>query len=163
MIRVILILIIALIIYKIYELNSQSSNNQENFINITNPFVDGLSQYQLGASRPADGGILGMDGEYFGDDIIDNINDDPSLYDYVSESNNVINKKGRLVQDIYSNKSEKLNNDIDIITSLRKKSQQNKKINSILKSGNKTNLKKNVKFNNELNSRINKQKKNSCH
>ena len=159
MIRVILILIIALIIYKIYELNSQSSNNQENFINITNPFVDGLSQYQLGASRPADGGILGMDGEYFGDDIIDNINDDPSLYDYVSESNNVINKKGRLVQDIYSNKSEKLNNDIDIITSLRKKSQQNKKINSILKSGNKTNLKKNVKFNNELNSRINKQKK----
>ena len=166
MIRVILILIIVLIIYKIYELQkSQSSqistNNQENFINITNPFVDGLSQYQLGASRPDDGGILGMDGEYFGDDIIDNINDDPSLYDYVSKSNNLINKKGRYVQDIYSNKPAKLNNDIDIITTLRKKSQQNKQINSILKSGNKTGLKKNVKFNNDVNSRTNKHKKTS--
>ena len=166
MIRVILILIIVLIIYKIYELQkSQSSqistNNQENFINITNPFVDGLSQYQLGASRPADGGILGMDGEYFGDDIIDNINDDPSLYDYVSKSNNLINKKGRYVQDIYSNKPAKLNNDIDIITTLRKKSQENKQINSILKSGNKTGLKKNVKFNNDINLRINKHKKTS--
>lgn len=166
MIRVILILIIVLIIYKIYELQkSQSSqistNNQENFINITNPFVDGLSQYQLGASRPADGGILGMDGEYFGDDIIDDINDDPSLYDYVSKSNNLINKKGRYVQDIYSNKPAKLNNDIDIITTLRKKSQQNKQINSILKSGNKTGLKKNVKFNNDINSRTNKHKKTS--
>lgn len=164
MIRVILILIIVLIIYKIYELQkSQSSqiytNNQENFINITNPFVDGLSQYQLGASRPADGGILGMDGEYFGDDIIDNINDDASLYDYVSKSSNLINKKGRYVQDIYSNKPAKLNNDIDIITNLRKKSQQNKQINSILKSGNKTGSKKNVKFDNYINSGTNKQKK----
>lgn len=166
MIRVILILIIVLIIYKIYELQkSQSSqistNNQENFINITNPFVDGLSQYQLGASRPVDGGILGMDGEYFGDDIIDNINDDPSLYDYVSKSNNLINKKGRYVQDIYSSKPAKLNNDIDIITTLRKKSQENKQINSILKSENKTGLKKNVKFNNDINLRINKHKKTS--
>jgi hypothetical protein len=163
MIRVILILVIALIIYKIYELkNTQSgqilSNDSENFINITNPFVDGLSQYQLGSSRPDDGGILGMDDEYFGDEIIDNINDDPSLYDYVSKSNNVINKNGRLVKDIYS---KKLNNDINAIRSLQKKSQQNKKINSILKSGNKSSLKKNVQFVNTQNQdpRINKPKK----
>ena len=164
MIRLILILIIALIIYKIYELqNSQSmqisANNQENFINITNPFVDGLSQYQLGALRPDDGGILGMDGEYFGDDIIEDINDDPSLYDYVSKSNNLINKKGRYVQDIYSNKPVKLINDIDIITALQKKSQQNKKIDSILKSENKKKFTKNVKFNNETILKNNKQKK----
>ncbi len=163
MIRLILILIIVLIIYKIYELQKSQSgshtkheqnslNEQENFINITNPFVDGLSQYQLGASRPADGGILGMDGEYFGDDIITNINDDPSLYDYVSKSNNMINKKGRFVKDIYSNKPSKLNNDIDIITTLRNNSRQNKQINSILKSGNKTGSKKNVKFHNDINS-----------
>jgi hypothetical protein len=158
MIRVILIFIIALIIYKIYQLNDVTVNqeNQENFINITNPFVDGLSQYQLGATRPDDGGILGMDGEYFGDDIIDNINEDPSLYDYVSKSNNVINKKGRLVQDIYSNKPSKLNTDIDIISALRKKSQENKKINSILKSGDKQNIKKNVKFENLNTSKNNK-------
>lgn len=155
MIRVILILIIVLIIYKIYELQkSQSSqidtNTQENFINITNPFVDGLSQFQLGASRPDDGGILGMDDEYFGDNIIDNVNDDTSLYDYVYKSNNVLNKKGRLVNDIYSNKQSKLNNDIDIITNLRNKSKENKKLNSILKSGNKSNSKKNVKFDNDI-------------
>lgn len=156
MIRVILILIIVLIIYKIYQLQCLQSSqisldNQENFINITNPFVDGLSQFQLGASRPDDGGILGMDDEYFGDDIISNINDDPSLYDYVPKSNNVINNKGRMVENIYSNKPAKLNNDIDIITALRNKSQQQKNINSILKSNNKSNSKKNVKFNNATN------------
>jgi hypothetical protein len=76
------------------DLNISAGNNRTlldelELRNITNPFVDGLSQFQLGASRPDDGGILGMDGEYFGNDIIDNINDDPSLYDYVSKSNNV--------------------------------------------------------------------------
>lgn len=145
MIRVILILIIALIIFKIYQL--QSYSNQEDFINITNPFVDGLSQYQLGASRPDDGGILGMDNDYFGDNIIDNITEDPSMYDYVSKSNNILNKKGRLVQDIYSNKPPKMLNDVDIITSLRKKSQQTHKLNSILKSNDKNKSStKNVKF-----------------
>jgi hypothetical protein len=145
MIRVILILIIALIVYKIYQLRCSSS--QEDFINITNPFVDGLSQYQLGASRPDDGGILGLDDEYFGNNIIDNITEDPSMYDYVSKSNNVLNKKGRLVQDIYSNKPPKILNDIDIITALRKKSQHPQQINSILKSNNKNKVsKKNVKF-----------------
>lgn len=161
MIRLILILIIVLIIYKIYQLQCCKSSEitldeQENFINITNPFVDGLSQYQLGASRPDDGGILGMDGEYFGDDIISNITDDPSLYDYVSKSNNVINNKGRMVKNIYSNKPAKLNNDIDIITKLRNKSQQQQNqqnrphINSILKYKNKSNTVKNVKFDNNV-------------
>jgi hypothetical protein len=146
MIRIFLILIIALIIYKIYTLetcNQNNQNNQENFINITNPFVDGLSQFQLGASRPDDGGILGLDE--------DDYNDDLSFYDYVSKSNNIINKNGRLVQDIYSNKSEKINDDINIIKALHNKSQQNKKINSILKTNNKNKFKKNVKFANEIN------------
>ena len=144
MIRVILILIIALIIYKIYELNQK----QENFINITNPFVDGLSQYQLGASRPDDGGILGADDEYFGYNLPDNVSEDPSMHDYITKSNNVINKNAKNVQNIYSNKPAKLNNNIDVITALRNKSQQTQKINSILKNNSKTNnTKKNVKFN----------------
>ena len=144
MITFILILVILLIVYKIYELNQSS---QENYINITNPFVDGLSQFQLGSSRPDDGGILGLDDEYFGE----NLSEDLSMYDYVSRSNNVLNKKGRLVQDIYSNKPQKIINDVDIITELRKKSQQNQKINSILKSSDKyksNSSPKNVKFNN---------------
>ena len=147
MIRVILILIIALIIYKIYQIQKNpnySNSEQENFINITNPFVDGLSQYQLGASRPDEGGILGMDDEYFGDDIITNINDDPSLYDYVSKTNNVINKKS------------KINNNINYISNLTNKTQQNNKINSILKTGLKNGLKKNVKFDNQTTSDKNK-------
>lgn len=144
MIRVILILIIALIIFKIYQLNS--SNSQEDFINITNPFVDGLSQYQLGASRPSDGGILGLDDEYYGNDIIDNITEDPSMYDYIYKSNNVLNNKGKMVKDIYSNNPAKFTDDIDIITKLRKKTQCPRKINSILKSNNKNSSAKNVKF-----------------
>jgi hypothetical protein len=154
MIRVILTLIILLVIYKIYQLNQSSCNNtsintesQENFINITNPFVDGLSQFQLGSSRPDDGGILGLDDEYFGDNISDNVSQDPSMHDYITKSNNVLNKKGRLVQDISTNKPHKINNDIDIITALRKKSQKTQKLNSILKNNNQDNKpKKNVKF-----------------
>ena len=144
MIRVILIIIIALIVFKIYQIQN---SNQEDFINITNPFVDGLSQYQLGASRPDDGGILGLDNEYYGEDLIDNITEDPSMYDYVTKSNNVLNKKGKLVKNIYSNKPHNITNDIDIITSLRKKSQEPHKHNSILKANNQNNFsKKNVKF-----------------
>jgi hypothetical protein len=156
MIRVILILIIILIIYKIYQLQSSQSgsSNQEDFINITNPFVDGLSQFQLGSARPDDGGILGLDNEYYGRDLISNINDDPSLYDYVPKSNNVINKGNKLVQNIYSGKS-KLDNDIDVITRLRRNSSKPNP-SSILKSGNKPNNKKNVKFNNISQNKSNK-------
>lgn len=110
MIRVILILLILLISYKIYEI----SHSQENFINITNPFVDGLSQFQLGATHPDDGGILGFADE------------DNELYDYVTQSNNVI-------------------------TDLKKKSKlsEQRHINSILKKNNSNNSnKKNVKFSN---------------
>lgn len=157
MIRVILILIIILIVYKIYQLQNSNElnnkNNQENFINITNPFVDGLSQYQLGASRPDDGGILGLSDEYSEETMLGDMSDDQSMYDYVSKSNNVINNNNRLVQNIYSNKSShKKENDIDVITKLRKQSQQYKKPNSILKSNNGNKFsKKNVKFNDSSN------------
>lgn len=117
MIRLILVLIIVLIIYKIYQL--KQSEFSENFINITNPFVDGLSQFQLGNTRPDDGGVLGLDDEYYGRNPIDNINDDVSMYDYVTRSNNVINKNSHSSKNIYSPKI--MEKDVKLIDSLRNK------------------------------------------
>ena len=52
MINTLLVILILFIVYKLYY------NNSENFINITNPFVDGLSQSQLGTSIPDESQIL---------------------------------------------------------------------------------------------------------
>lgn len=54
MIKIILIILIIFVIYKIYTLNNNDKTNksEETYINITNPFVDGLSQFQLGANVP---------------------------------------------------------------------------------------------------------------
>ena len=52
MIKIIFILLIIVVIYKIYSNNQIKSKydiDSDTFINITNPFVDGLSQFQLGA------------------------------------------------------------------------------------------------------------------
>jgi hypothetical protein len=68
-IRTILIVLIILVVFKIYTTATEPScnindnvnvnNNTETYINITNPFVDGLSQAQLGASKPDLSQILG--------------------------------------------------------------------------------------------------------
>ena len=55
MIKIILVLLIVIVIFKIYD---SYYNNPDPFINITNPFVDGLSQYQLGADIPDSSAIL---------------------------------------------------------------------------------------------------------
>lgn len=62
MIKIILVLLIILVIYKICSSYYRKSKDQdqeqdrelenEHYINITNPFVDGLSQFQLGADEP---------------------------------------------------------------------------------------------------------------
>ena len=52
MIQIILIILIIIVIFKILTIYFPSIG--ENFINITNPFVDGLSQAQLGADVPDD-------------------------------------------------------------------------------------------------------------
>lgn len=57
MIKIIIILIIVIIVISIIyscsnsKSNKTINNQQEEFINITNPFVDGLSQFQLGANK----------------------------------------------------------------------------------------------------------------
>jgi len=51
MLRIILILLIIIVVYKIYTTHYE---HKDTFVNITNPFVDGLSQFQLGADQPDD-------------------------------------------------------------------------------------------------------------
>lgn len=64
-IRIILIVLIILVIFKIYTTFSNKSMNncnvdkEEPYINITNPFVKGLSQAQLGSDMPDNSQILG--------------------------------------------------------------------------------------------------------
>lgn len=52
MIKIILVLLIILVIYKIYTTYYDKPKPEEPYINITNPFVDGISQFQLGADEP---------------------------------------------------------------------------------------------------------------
>lgn len=57
MIKIILVIIIIFVIVYVYntyynDSNIKSESEQEPYINITNPFVDGLSQFQLGADEP---------------------------------------------------------------------------------------------------------------
>ena len=55
MIKIILVIIIIVVLIKIF---SAYSTNPESYINLTNPFVDGLSQFQLGADVPDASAIL---------------------------------------------------------------------------------------------------------
>lgn len=55
MIKIILIIIIIIVLIKIFSIYFEKSDA---FINITNPFVDGLSQFQLGADVPDSSAIL---------------------------------------------------------------------------------------------------------
>ena len=78
MLRAILIILIVIVIFKIYTAYNENKtvSIRENFdFNINNPFVDGLSQFQLGAYVPDQGSIL-----------------DPDTLPALS-SNNVINAK----------------------------------------------------------------------
>ena len=99
-IKIILIVIIVCVVIQIVSVGSISTNGtnvqKEHYINITNPFVDGLSQAQLGADMPDESQILGPD----------------TLP--ISNANNVINSPDRLRelnyydQILYKKDNEKL-------------------------------------------------------
>ena len=110
MIRIILILIIIVIIYKIYIIKcTESSINHDGFVNITNPFVSGLSQFQLGSNNPDKSQML----------VDMNLNSDSNT-DYTINQNNILNKTNRISK-VYNNiKKSKINDDINLISSLRK-------------------------------------------
>ena len=106
MLRVILIIIIFIILYKIYLIKYSDSNStvsSEGFINITNPFVSGLSQFQLGTPRPDKTQML-VDlpddydelSEYTLPDV-DVADEDFSETDYRVNPNNVLNKENLLL------------------------------------------------------------------
>ena len=117
-------MLIFLIIF--YPINS---NNPDTYINITNPFVDGLSQYQLGASIPDSSSIL--------DDTdlpTQNPNDlfNPSnnqIQNYQNnqkiknkQSSNIINKINKISNQVVPiTKSTKFDSDLKIIKDLQNK------------------------------------------
>ena len=105
MLRTILIILIIIVIIKIYiTYNQNNTSVKENFdYNINNPFVDGLSQAQLGANVPDQGSILDYDTL-------------PDLY-----SNNVINKLQ--LEQLQKNKldnSSRINQNINLIDQMLK-------------------------------------------
>jgi uncharacterized protein (DUF1499 family) len=104
MLKIILVLLIVIVIFKIY--TTYYSTNKEPYINITNPFVDGLSQAQLGASQPDEVSFL-----------------DPDTLP-LSSSNNVINSSELLNRINKYNKlsrdSSRIDQNIDIVNSLKK-------------------------------------------
>ena len=86
---VILIIIILVIIYHTFELNS---NYTDQFINITNPFVDGLSQFQLGTIQPDSNSILNnSNNSYNSYDLYNSYNTSSNLIDKINFFNNSIN------------------------------------------------------------------------
>jgi len=118
MIEIVLIILLIFVIYNLYYTNSSS----EPFINITNPFVDGLSQFQLGKNLSPDNSILNNYN-------LPNLNSNPA--------NNVLNKNlkndniekiNKLSKLAKLNEMSKFDNDVDIINKMRNK----KKYNNIL-------------------------------
>ena len=145
MIKFILIFLIILVIYKIYTIYFQNTNSDP-FINITNPFVDGLSQFQLGANLPSDTSIIDNNNlptiayngdlknkHVYQDNIIDS-DIDSYLNDKINKKNviNKINKINQLADLTNARKPSKFNRDVNHIKGLK-----NKKLNLPCKKLNK--------------------------
>lgn len=109
MLKIILIIILLVIVIYIYNI---IFNKTENYINITNPFVSGLSQAQLGSIRPDNSQYLDYDVSELttNDNLIDNLIDNYSL------NNNSLN-----------NNSMRINQNINLVNSLIKKKNVNNK------------------------------------
>ena len=105
MIQIILIIIILFVIYKIIETYSSSTNftKSERFINITNPFKDGVDQNDF-ANQDKLVNDIPVNGYTNNKNILNNKNS--------SNNKNILNNKNRLAIDIYKHKQNKINNDI---------------------------------------------------
>lgn len=137
MIKIILVLIIIIVIFKIYTSYYSNNDKSDSFINITNPFVNGLSQYQLGADEPnitsvLDGSDLPPQKPYDPFNPANNLipqTSNPNFTYYPDanmnkvKSSKIINKinnmSGQLVP---SNSKSKFDQDINIINQMRNKS-----------------------------------------
>ncbi len=97
MIRIILILLIVVIVFQIY---TTYKTNNEPYINITNPFVAGLSQAQLGQDMPDENSFLDPDTLPMSDS--NNVINSPDLLRRLNFSNynKFINDKSRTMQNL---------------------------------------------------------------
>jgi hypothetical protein len=116
MLRAILIILIVIVIFKIYTAYNENKTVpiRENFdFNINNPFVDGLSQFQLGAYVPDQGSIL-----------------DPDTLPALS-SNNVINAKQleqiEKAQRMKLDNSSRINQNINLVGDMIKSKKKSSK------------------------------------
>lgn len=168
MIKIILLIIIIIVLIKIFSIYFDKSDS---FINITNPFVDGLSQFQLGADVPDSSAILdGSDlppqkpynpfnpannqitkfnkqnNSYYSDDI-DNFDlNSLDSYDLNSLDNFIQNNNSSKVL----NKINKLSNQI---IPNNKKSKFDQDIQIIKDLKNKKQMQKNISYNKNLNNK----------
>jgi len=131
MIKFILILIIIIVLIKIFSIYF---NKFDSFINITNPFVDGLSQFQLDSDIPdvstiLDGSDLPPQKPYDPFNPANNLINKNSNF---KQNNKIINKINKLSSNklplniVSNNKSSKFNQDIQIINDLKNKKSNNK-------------------------------------
>ena len=155
MIKIILVLLIILVIYKIhttyYYIPKPNSDAEEPYINITNPFVDGLSQFQLGADEPnitqvLDGSDLPPQKPYNPFNPANNQipqTDNPNFtyysddnLDKYTKSSNILNKIDKMTnQLVSSNSKSNFDKDVGIINQMRSKSKNNNSLNSSNSSG----------------------------
>jgi len=140
MIKIILVLLIILVIYKIYTTyyNNSKPEAEETYINITNPFVDGLSQFQLGADEPnisqvLDGSDLPPQKPYNPFNPANNQipqTDNPNFTYYpdnnlgkYTKSSKILNKINKISNQLVpANPKSNFDNDIGMINQMRSKS-----------------------------------------
>jgi hypothetical protein len=117
MIELILIIIIIIVIYKIViEYNSK----KDTFINITNPFVDGLSQFQLGQDAPDE--ISVMDNSHLPNNSYDPYNPANNLITSTGVKPNkkkVLNKINELATIVNRTRNPKRIDDMNIVKAMR--------------------------------------------
>ncbi len=146
MIKIIFVIIIIFVLVYLFSNYFNNFNSSENYINITNPFVQGLSQFQLGADVPdvvstLNGSDLPPQKPYDPFNPANNLipQTDNHNYNYypdanLNKSSNVIKKINKLSNQIVPNsKLSKFDLDMQLLNGLKNKknnSSNNKDINN---------------------------------
>ena len=146
-IKTILVILIITVIVKIFILHFGSSNSNsksDSFINITNPFVDGLSQFQLDSDIPDVSSILD------GSDL-----PPQKPYNPFNPANNFISRP-KIKSDLDSNIDTNDDYNFDLDTEINTHSNI---LNQINKLSDKKNIKKNKKSNLDIINKLNKKTK----
>jgi hypothetical protein len=133
----VLIIICIIVIIYLFSQNKQKDNIKdnikdkaklENYINITNPFIEGISQKKFAAQNKL-------------------VNDIPvNGYSNNPSSSSILYKKNRMAKDFYNNKKNRIFEDIDMLNAL--------KINSKKKTCNNNNNNNNKNYKNNINNKI---------